>query len=423
MENKESISKDDLDEVKDKKKAKKKDKKSDKPKELDTDTMYQKTVSLMESIQCMKVCKAKADMYRQAADQFRKLADYNDSEAYAKDCEEAAKQTEEKLKKVIYKNAQERMKSAKTPLDYKLIAEDFRNIKGFKDADKLAAQCNKIYNNIENKAAVKKVAWFGVILICIVLTIIGSTTKPAKFLLAKVYTAKGSYSSAINIYQKLGNYKDSEQRIIDCNYRNGLNYKKSGKYISSVKAFEAAGDYIDSEAQKVEMEVKSIVSRKVGDLVKIGNYKWRILDIKDNQALLIKNTELPGMAYSRNVDDVTWEKSTLRQWLNTQFLDESFTEKERGNIIYSNLENKDNKVYGTYGGNDTLDYIFLLSISEAKQYKNMIPVSKNNSWLRSPGYNQQSAAFLSPDGLVMDYGYIATNDEFTVKPAFWFDLN
>lgn len=412
---------DEVKEVKDKKKAKKKEKKVEEV-ILDTDTIYQNTVSLMGSIQCMKICKEKADMYRQAANQFKNLADFNDSEAYAKECEQAAKQTEEELQKVVYKNAQDMMNSAKTALDYKMLAEEFRKIKGFKDADKLADQCDKLYNNIENKAARKKVTIFGVIVVCIILAIIGSTTKPAKFFMAKVYIAKGSYSSAIKIYQKLGDYKDSEQRIIDCHYKNGLSFEKKGSYIKSVKAFAAARNYKDSEAKKVEMEKQSILSHKAGDLVKVGNYRWRILDVKDNQALLMKKTALPGMAYNSTASDVTWEKSTLRQWLNTEFLKEAFTEKERNNIIHSKLVNEDNKAYGTDGGNDTQDYIFLLSISEAQKYKNLFPVFKNNSWLRSTGYNQQNAAFLSPDGLAMDYGYVTTSDKISVKPVLWFKL-
>lgn len=422
MENEENISKEELKEVKDKKKTKKKTKKVEEVQILDTDTIYQNTVSLMGSLQCMKICQEKADMYRQAASQFKKLADFNDSEVYAKECEEAAKQTEEMLQKIIYKDAQDRMNLAKSAQDYKMLAEDFRKIKGYQDADKLADQCDKSYNNIENKAARKKVTTLGVIVACIILIIIGSTTKPAKFFLAKVYIAKGSYSSAIKVYQKLGNYKDSEQRIIDCHYRNGMSFKKRGKYISSVKAFAAAGNYKDSEAQKVAMEKQSIVSHKAGDLVKIGNFKWRILDIKGNKALLMKKTALPGMAYNSTASDVTWEKSTLRQWLNTEFLKEAFTKKERNNLIHSKLVNEDNKAYGTDGGNDTQDYIFLLSINEAQKYKYLFPVFKNNSWLRSPGNNQQNAAFLSPDGLAMDYGYTATSDKISVKPVFWFKL-
>ncbi len=193
-------------------------------------------------------------------------------------------------------------------------------------------------------------------------------------------------------------------------------------YKNAKKAFEAAGDYKDSDQLKVKMEKLYIKNSEIGDTINIGGSKWRIIDIQGNQALLLKDLALPGMAYNSKKGDVTWEQSSLRNWLNTEFLEQNFTKAEKENIVLTDVINNDNPLYGTDGGNDTQDYVYLLSIDELNQYKDFIPELKSNSWLRSPGNQQSSTAFLSVNGLPMEYGYEATSKEFRVKPVMWFNL-
>lgn len=194
-------------------------------------------------------------------------------------------------------------------------------------------------------------------------------------------------------------------------------------YKNAKKAFEAAGDYKDSDQKKVDMEKLYIKNSEIGDTINIGENKWRILDIQGNQALLLKDLALPGMAYNTNEGDITWEQSTLRNWLNSEFLNENFTQAEKDNIILTTVKNPDNPKYGTDGGNDTQDYIYLFSIDEIEQYNELIPDLKSNSWLRSPGNQPSSAAFLSVNRLAMEYGYEANSEEFRVKPVMWFNLD
>ena len=44
-------------------------------------------------------------------------------------------------------------------------------------------------------------------------------------------------------------------------------------------------------------------------------------------------------------------------------------------------------------------------------------------WLRSPGANQCSAAYVYDDGDVFEFGYYVYGDDFAVRPALWIDLN
>lgn len=58
--------------------------------------------------------------------------------------------------------------------------------------------------------------------------------------------------------------------------------------------------------------------------------------------------------------DVTWERCSIRSWLNGEFYRQVFTRWEKERIVPRYLKNS--------VGNDTLDNIFLLSIDEIERY-------------------------------------------------------
>jgi hypothetical protein len=90
--------------------------------------------------------------------------------------------------------------------------------------------------------------------------------------------------------------------------------------------------------------------------------------------------------------------------------------------LLSNIINEDNPVYNTDGGNNTEDYIFLLSISEVLKYNELFPKFKSNSWLRTPGNHPGSAAFLSVDGSAMEYGYDVSGENMKIRPVLWMSI-
>lgn len=384
---------------------------------------YQKLVNLMKSIKCMPESNSKVEMYRQVADKFSALSGYKEAEKCAGECRNSAEKTDKAIKKTTYEIALNKKKKAKQTADYKSAAESFKEVRGYLDADVMVTECEQLIERIEIKKAKKRLFRFGIAVVFILAFLVGMHTSHAKYYLANTYMFTHSYSSAIKMYNKLGPYKDCTERLMKSEYLYGVKAESKSEFENARKAFAAAGDYKDSEVQKVNMEKQIIKNSKVGSYVNIGDCKWEVLDLEDSQALLLKKTALPVMAYNDNPGDVTWESSSLRKWLNSDFLNNTFSESEQKNMVLSDVKNNASKTYHTDGGNDTKDYTFLLSIEEAEKYSDLFPAFKNNGWLRSPGNNQGSAAFLSVSGKVMDYGYAATDrDEFTVRPAFWFNL-
>lgn len=97
------------------------------------------------------------------------------------------------------------------------------------------------------------------------------------------------------------------------------------------------------------------------DCIYFGNYyqsnsstkepiKWRVLSVKGNEAFVVADMALDCKPYNETEEDVTWETCTLRQWLNSTFLDAAFDAEEQSAIKTTTVVNEDNISFGTAGG-------------------------------------------------------------------------
>lgn len=109
--------------------------------------------------------------------------------------------------------------------------------------------------------------------------------------------------------------------------------------------------------------------------------KWRVLSVNGNDAFLIADKNLDMQRYNTSFTSVIWETCTMRSWLNgygsnsnsdgtdytdagKSFVSNAFTDSERNAIKNTTLDNADNQFYGTSGGNETTDKVFLLSLED-----------------------------------------------------------
>ena len=123
---------------------------------------------------------------------------------------------------------------------------------------------------------------------------------------------------------------------------------------------------------------------QAGDKISFGSYEWRVLEVQNNTALIITEYIIEQRAYHNAYKDITWADCSLRKYLNSEFYDR-FTTAEKSRIIPVLNKNPDNQWYGTKGGRDTQDSIFLLSIEETVcRY-----FGDSSSKLYSPGKNQR----------------------------------
>lgn len=118
--------------------------------------------------------------------------------------------------------------------------------------------------------------------------------------------------------------------------------------------------------QKCGYPIKPI-PEPIDGKIHFGLYDWFVLEEKENRMLLITQKVIEKRPYHNVEEKITWETSSIRDYLNHEFL-QNFQEDERKKIIEVTNENKDNQWYGTEGGNPTKDRIFLLSLEEVIKY-------------------------------------------------------
>jgi len=382
---------------------------------------YQKAIKFMESISCMTACIDKVRMYKKVTEQFVALSGYKDSEIHIKQCKRNAKKAKEAIKKIIYDRAQFHKTKSKTTEDFKQTAAEFRKVKGYLDADELAELCDLKSISMERRGIKKTFFRWGMIVLCILLLVIGLKTSFPKYMIANLSMTIGSYHLASGLYENLGSYMDSEEKLLESKYQYGLKLEAKGEYTKALTTISDLGDYKDSLEREVDLEKLIIKNGVVGKTVSIGKTKWKILEYNNNQVLLLKTKALTDISYHNVPENITWETSQLREFLNSEYRSDTFSKQEQNSIVLTTVTNSDNTVYGTDGGSETEDYLFVLSMQEAQTYSTLLPTMNADTWLRTPGTGQNCAAFLSSNGKVMEYGYDVSGNQMTALPAMWFN--
>ena len=170
--------------------------------------------------------------------------------------------------------------------------------------------------------------------------------------------------------------------------------------------------------------------------------EWIVLDESDDALFVLSKKVIEGSIFSGKMWKITWEISTLRTWLNDDFYFGAFNADERQYIKTTIVKTPPHPDKGTTGGNDTQDYVFLLSLDEVYQYfpqkfertaeateyasqkVYQVPdgtYGKNSPWwLRSMQScsNSSSAVTVSYDGRILGTG-VSTRDLAGVRPAMW----
>lgn len=169
--------------------------------------------------------------------------------------------------------------------------------------------------------------------------------------------------------------------------------------------------------------------------------EWLVLERRGSQALLVSLYGLDVQPYYNDWVETTWEKCTLRTWLQTSFLKTAFSERERQAILTTAVSAEEGySGWSTEGGGSTRDRVFLLSdreafslfASDAERACSATPYARAQGaktdaegrcwwWLRSPGMQQDNAAYIGFDG--SRRSHYVLNTSICVRPAMWVDLS
>ncbi len=278
-----------------------------------------------------------------------------------------------------------------------------------------------------------------------------------KYLLASALIDEGKYDDAVAAFEALDGYKFSNDMINEAQYQKAMSLAGAGENAEAIAILENLGDYKDSRDKVVSLR-SAYLSELNGD-VKIGDYisfgyfeqdnntengqepiEWLVLAKENGKALVISKYILEAKPYHSEAEDITWETSSLRSWLNQDFIQSAFSGEEAARIVATTVRASDSAEID--GGADTKDQVFLLSLDQAEKYfasskertcqpteyakshGTTVNSTSNNCWwwLRTPGNKTRLTAFIDVVGGVYSGGYYQIYSFNGVRPAMWIDL-
>lgn len=387
--------------------------------------------------------------YHRAIQYLKKVKPYRDVRPLLRDLKKKKFGTRAEGKVELYKEACQIRDKAKTPSDYYSAQTIFARIYHYEQTHPIvekwtdpavyaeAIKCNdseeqmKLCEKLADEKAVelKRHSLFAscAFIICILALLFFTRTASFRLCLAGIYSHTGNYDKTWQNYE-IAYMKtqdaSSHEKALAYRYKAAQHALKVGDEKTAYNDYNGLSkeDYKDSESKFVALEKARVKNTKVGEVIPFAHMDWRVLAKKDGKVLLLKDNALGSTPFDEKGQNVTWESSSVREWLNNEFLKESFTENEQNSILETNVKNTPNSTYQTYAGKDTTDKLFLLSCDEVEKYYDAVHETKSCWWLRTPGAAANSMSFVYKDKTIMDYGYAVTNTNITVKPAMWLSV-
>ena len=211
---------------------------------------------------------------------------------------------------------------------------------------------------------------------------------------------------AIAMYEKIPEVKDSKERkeaivgIQEGIYAKAEEQLEADKFFDAKETFQSLGNYSDARRRAKDVEIARqdkikllyanhryaealhFQNLQAGDVIKFGEYEqdnnfengkeaidWIVLDVQDDEAFILSEKCLDARIFSETWEMSEWTGSNIREWLNGDFMQTAFSSNLQDLIVYKEIKNERDPYYAvSYGEEDTLDYVFLLSYNEATQY-------------------------------------------------------
>ncbi len=394
---------------------------------------YQKAVRRMEGAEKMFQTEDKVRMYKQAIQMFEALGDYEDSELRKKRCKKRLPLARAEHREEVYRTGMQMKAKANSASDYGKVIAEFQKLKReYKDIPDQIAECRKLREkaaqNERTAGIVKRFLVLGAL--AAALALVFFLRSPAAYYLEGSFLMGiGDYERADTLFSGCRGYRDTEQKVLECSYQRSLAAAQKGDYKKAVRLMtKQVGDYKDALEKNAQYEMELLQNAQPGDTVTFGAMKWLVAETAGDgkERLLVRKSPANAvLAYQEANGTAVWATSDLRKWLNHEFYEQSFSKFERQRILRTQVATAANSVYGTDGGADTDDFVFLLDEREAERYKKLLLTKQNKKswWLRTPGRAGDSAAFVSANGTVMPYGYAVNTKELAVRPAIWVQLD
>lgn len=230
-------------------------------------------------------------------------------------------------------------------------------------------------------------------------------------------------------------------------YHSAKNLVKKQQYSEAYDIYTSLGDYKDSK-KKAEHAFYNSLDTENNNKVKFGKYQdedidWIVISKSNKRMLLISEKIIDAKKVSSQNTDTHWANSELREWLNNDFYNSTFNEKEKNRIVARTLKAtyKNEKI-------ETTDNVFIISKSAVEKYfedeQSRIAectdftvdntnikkkstddenVYRGSWWIRNIGKNDNCFKYVKADGSINENGHNVNDDSIGVRPAIWIDIS
>ena len=295
------------------------------------------------------------------------------------------------------------------------------------DYDEQAAYCEQQKRKLVRKKANRLWLILAAVLILVLGGLASSRTAPFLNIKGDIYSTLGMHDKAWQAYD-VSRQKSGDEGVYEkykaARYQAAAEFLEDGKYATARDYYQAlaAKDFQDSRQKFADCEQLVLQEKEIGNELTFGRAQWLVMDKTEDAILLLRRDSYGDLAANTDGGPVTWETSSIREYLNTTYLEEKFYPEEVAMLADTSVETGANPISGRSGGNTVTDKVFLLSAEEAEAYREQFRDTKFGWWLRTPGAAEDALAFVNVDREVMISGYDAASAEIRVKPAMWVKL-
>jgi len=191
--------------------------------------------------------------------------------------------------------------------------------------------------------------------------------------------------------------------------------------------FKDLGDYKRSEEFLEKCE--RYLEYQVGKVIEFGHLNgkpitWKILYKNGSDVLVFATDHIGYHQWNTERDHTVWVGSSLRRWLNKDFVSEAFTLKENMMVILKQLINNQDPRWYSDNGPNTRDKVFVFNRQELDEYVPNIEDRAINEWywLRGHGDCLLALQAVYNDGTIYDIGVNKNATDVAVRPAMWIRL-
>ncbi len=252
----------------------------------------------------------------------------------------------------------------------------------------------------------------------------------------------GKYAEAIAILENVEDIAEAKEKLNECKLMQARQLLSDEKYLQAYKLLKELGDFGDAYEMICRDDrllyldnrvLKADLLRNVGDTVLFGRYvydgidendaepvQWIVMSNDGEKAVLIAKQTVEMLPFDEKGRN-DWERSTIREWLNGEFIRSTFNDDEQLLLLADDNEDFVSipariEAISWLEGNGMMACV--PSGHVMMQYEPFGYVEGiSNWWLKDAGYTDKRVVTVNAQGRIYEYGNAADAEWVAVRPV------